>query len=278
MGYGLAARYEYQAELVLLQRLARDRPQDLGLLRDLAGAHRTLAGHAQRDGDYAAVQREQLAEVAVLRQLALADPATGDLLRAAMAAAATESAAADRSAGTEAGPAGEAVPPEPGQQCRDLADLADRALAVGDRNTAEVSYRALVGVRERLAAASPGQVQAQLNLADAHRRLSDCYAAGGRPGAAQTSCLAELAVRAALAAATPADGARQEILASGYGRLAGLAEAAGDLAAAQAAVQSEVIIRGWLAAAQLGDWQLGALAEAEARLAELAGPDGAADG
>jgi hypothetical protein len=74
--YGLAARYEYQAELVLLRRLAEDRPADAGLLRDLAGVHRSLAGWAERDGDRAAAQREQAAEVAVLRQLALADPAT----------------------------------------------------------------------------------------------------------------------------------------------------------------------------------------------------------
>jgi hypothetical protein len=53
MGYAVAVRHEYQAGLVLLQRLARDRPGDMGLLRDLAAAHRVLADRAQHDGDYA---------------------------------------------------------------------------------------------------------------------------------------------------------------------------------------------------------------------------------
>jgi hypothetical protein len=271
MGYALAARFEYQAELVVLQRLAQDHPQEPGVLRDLAAVHRVLAGRAERDGDYAAVQREQLAEVAVLRQLALADPVSGELLRTAMDGAAA------------AGPGGEPAtaepaPPDPEAQCRALTELADRALAAGDRDTAEVSLQALAGLRARLAAASPGQVQAQLDLADAHRRLSDCYAAGGKAEAAHRSGLAEVAVLGMLAAASPADADRQNVLARGYGRLASLAGAAGQPAAARAAARAEVIIRSWLAAAHPVSWRLDALAEAEARLAGLAGPEGTASG
>src|SRR5690242_10976162 len=148
LGYGLAARYEYQAEQVLLQRVAQDRPEDLGLLRDLAGVHRSLADRAERDGDHAAAQREQAAEVAVLRQLALADPATGELLRAAMDSAPAAESEPDGVDPASPQPGGSRpAPPDPEQQCRDLAELAARALAVGDRATAAASYLAVVALR-----------------------------------------------------------------------------------------------------------------------------------
>jgi tetratricopeptide (TPR) repeat protein len=102
--------------------------------------------------------------VTVLRQLALADPVTGELLRAALDSAGEAAPFSARSTSPQAGggwpgPSEPSEPSEPEQQCQDLGDLAERALAAGDRDTAAASYLALVGLRERLVAVTPGRAQ-----------------------------------------------------------------------------------------------------------------------
>jgi hypothetical protein len=163
---------EYQAALGLLRQLAEVVPVEQDLLRDLAAGHHREGNHAAVMGYGLAARYEYQADlVTVLRQLALADPVTGELLRAALDSAGEDGAAEDgageaapfsaRSTSPQAGGGwpGPSEPSEPEQQCQDLGDLAERALAAGDRDTAAASYLALVGLRERLVAVTPGRAQ-----------------------------------------------------------------------------------------------------------------------
>jgi hypothetical protein len=291
MGYAVAVRYEFRAELILLERLSQDLPEDLGLLRARADAHHELARRAQFDGDQEAVRREQQAEVALLRQLAMADPETGDLLREAMGGGDTEDPAgapgepglAADQPGPGPGPAGAGpgpvsgltgagpgeLPPDAEDRIRNLTGLADRARAVGDGETLRSSLQALVMLRERMAAARPGDMTARLDLAGAHRELGDCYAGFGQDDAAYESSQAEVAVLVLLAAAEPSDVDRLNALAGAYGLLADRARCAGYPVPARAAVQAEVLIRSWLVTFQPVSWRQQALDEAQRRLASL---------
>jgi hypothetical protein len=265
MGYAVAVRYEFRAELILLERLSRDRPGDQELLRARADAHHELARRAQFDGDQEAVRREQLAEVALLRQLALADPETGDLLREAMAGA---GGTGPGRAPVEAGPA-PAGASGAEDQVEILKALVERARAADDGVTARAGLQALVMLRERMIAARPGEMAAQLDLAEAHRELGDCYAGFGQDDAAYGSSQAEVAVLVLLAAADPSDVDRLNALASAYGVLADRALAAGYPVTARAAAQAEVLIRGWLVTFHPVSWRQEALDGAQRRLARL---------
>jgi hypothetical protein len=271
MGYAVAVRYEFRAELILLERLSQDLPEDLGLLRARADAHHELVRRAQFDGDQEAVRREQQAEVALLRQLALADPETGDLLREAEADEAGPGAAT----GPTTAPAlalagtGGAVPPGAEEQIETLKALVERARAADDGATARAGLQALVMLRERMAAARPGDMTARLDLAGAHRDLGDCYAGFGQDDAAYESSQAEVAVLVLLAAAEPSDVDRLNALAGAYGLLADRARCAGYPVPARAAVQAEVLIRSWLVTFQPVSWRQQALDEAQRRLASL---------
>jgi hypothetical protein len=289
MGYAVAVRYEFRAELILLERLSQDLPEDLGLLRARADAHHELARRAQFDGDQEAVRREQQAEVALLRQLAMADPETGDLLREAMGGDGAEGpAGAPEEPGLAAerpglGPAGAGpgpvsgltgtapgeLPPDAEDRIRNLTGLAERARAVGDGETLRASLQALVMLRERMAAARPGDTTARLDLAAAHRELGDCYAGFGQDDAAYESSQAEVAVLVLLAAAEPSGVDRLNALARAYGLLADRARRAGYPVPARAAVQAEVLIRSWLVTFQPVSWRQQALDEAQRRLASL---------
>lgn len=245
-------------------------------------AHRELGRWWQSDGNSEAARRQNLAEVAVLRQLAMADPETGDLLREAMGGGDTEDPAgapgepglaADQpgpgpvSGLTGAGP-GE-LPPDAEDRIRNLTGLADRARAVGDGETLRSSLQALVMLRERMAAARPGDMTARLDLAGAHRELGDCYAGFGQDDAAYESSQAGVAVLVLLAAAEPSDVDRLNALAGAYGLLADRARCAGYPVPARAAVQAEVLIRSWLVTFQPVSWRQQALDEAQRRLASL---------
>ncbi|HXS64804.1 MAG TPA: hypothetical protein VN767_18255 [Streptosporangiaceae bacterium] len=73
---------EYQAALGLLRQLAEVVPVEQDLLRDLAAGHHREGNHAAVMGYGLAARYEYQADlVTVLRQLALADPVTGELLR-----------------------------------------------------------------------------------------------------------------------------------------------------------------------------------------------------
>jgi hypothetical protein len=156
---------EYQAALGLLRQLAEVVPVEQDLLRDLAAGHHREGNHAAVMGYGLAARYEYQADlVTVLRQLALADPVTGELLRAALDSAGEAAPFSARSTSPQAGggwpgPSEPSEPSEPEQQCQDLGDLAERALAAGDRDTAAASYLALVGLRERLVAVTPGRAQ-----------------------------------------------------------------------------------------------------------------------
>jgi tetratricopeptide (TPR) repeat protein len=284
MGYAVAVRYEFRAELLLLERLSQDLPEDLGLLRARADAHHELARRAQFDGDQEAARREQQAEVALLRQLAMADPEIGDLLREAMGGDGTEGSAGALGepgpADAELGPFGGLTGTGPGElpadaedRIRNLTGLAERARAVGDGETLRSSLQALVMLRERMAAARPGDMTAQLDLAGAYRELGDCYAGFGQDDAAYESSQAGVAVLVLLAAAGPSDADRLNALAGAYGLLADRARSAGYPVPARAAVQAEVLIRSWLVTFQPVSWRQQALDEAQRRLASLPSAD-----
>jgi hypothetical protein len=300
---GVTARAGLQALILVRKRIVAARPGDAGALKDLAMAHRELARRWQSDGDSEAARREDLAEVAVLRQLALADPQTGDLLREALAGSGAAAAGPANAPGEpvpEAGRPGPGPGPAPGQgaspgqadagpwqvsgltgagpgelppdaedRARNLGGLAERARAVGDRETVRACLQALVMLRERMVAARPGQTAAQLDLAEAHRELGSCYAGFGQDDAAYESSQAEVAVLVLLAAADPSDAGRLNALASAYGGLADRAHAAEYLVAARAAAQAEVLIRGWLITFHPVSWRQEALDEAQHRLARL---------
>jgi hypothetical protein len=275
-----------------------ERPGDAGALKDLAMAHRELGRQWQSDGDSEAARRENLAEVAVLRQMALADPQTGDLLREALAGAGV---AGPAGAPGEAGPSdaerpepapgagpwqvsgltgtgpGE-LPPDAEDRARNLGGLAERARAVGDRETVRACLQALVMLRERMVAARPGEMTAQLDLAEAHRELGACYAGFGQDGAAYESSQAEVAVLVLLAAADPSDVDRLNVLASAYGVLADRALSAENPVTARAAAQAEVLIRGWLVTFHPVSWRQEALDEAQRRLARLPRADQSSGG
>jgi len=207
--------------------------------------------------------------VAVLRQLALADPQTGDLLREAMGGDGTEgSAGAPGEPGLAAGRPGRA-PADAEDRIRNLTGLAQRARVVGDGENLRTSLQALVMLRERMAADRPGEMEAQLDLAEAHRELGDCYFGFGQDSAAYQSSQAEVAVLVLLAAADPSDVDRLNALASAYGVLADRAHAAEYPVAARAAAQAEVLIRGWLVTFHPVSWRQEALDEAQRRLARL---------
>ena len=259
---GVTARAGLQALILMRERVVAARPGDAGALKDLAEAHRELGRQWASDGDSEAARREDLAEVAVLRQLALADPQTGDLLRKAMGGDGTEGLAGAPGEPGEPGraPAGPGpgpvsgltgtgpggLPPDAEDRIRDLTALAARARVVGDGENLRTSLQALVMIRERMAAGRPGEMAAQLDLAGAHRELGDCYFGFGQDGAAYQSSQAEVAVLVLLAAADPSDVDRLNALASAYGVLADRAHAADYPIAARAAAQAEVLIRGWL--------------------------------
>jgi hypothetical protein len=212
----------------------------------------------------------------------MADPETSDLLREAMGGGDTEDPAgapgepgpaADQpgpgpvSGLTWAGP-GE-LPPDAEDRIRNLTGLADRARAVGDGETLRSSLQALVMLRERMAAARPGDMTARLDLAGAHRELGDCYAGFGQDDAAYESSQAEVAVLVLLAAAEPSGVDRLNALAGAYGLLSDRARCAGYPVPARAAVQAEVLIRSWLVTFQPVSWRQQALDEAQRRLASL---------
>lgn len=277
---GVTARAGLQALILMRERVVAARPGDAGALQDLAQAHRELGRQWASDGDSEAARREDLAEVAVLRQLALADPQTGDLLRQAMGGDSTEgSSGAQGEPGrvppdagpvsglTWTGPGG--LPPDAEDRIRNLTGLAERARAVGDGENLRTSLQALVMLRERMAAGRPGEMEAQLDLAEAHRELGDCYAGFGQDDAAYQSSQAEAAVLVLLAAADPSDVDRLNALASAYGVLADRAHAAEYPVAARAAAQAEVLIRGWLVTFHPVSWRQEALDEAQRRLARL---------
>jgi hypothetical protein len=288
---GATARAGLQAMVLARKRIAAARPGDAGALQDLAMAHRELGRWWQSDGNSEAARRENLAEVAVLRQLAMADPATGDLLREAMggdgaegpAGAPEEPGLAAERPGPVPGPAGAGpgpvsgligagpgeLPPDAEDRIRNLTGLADRARAVGDGETLRSSLQALVMLQERMAAARPGDMTARLDLAGAHRELGDCYAGFGQDDAAYESSQAEVAVLVLLAAAEPSDVDRLNALAGAYGLLADRARCAGYPVPARAAVQAEVLIRSWLVTFQPVSWRQQALDEAQRRLASL---------
>jgi tetratricopeptide (TPR) repeat protein len=286
---GVTARAGLQALILMRERAVAARPGDAGALKDLAEAHRELGRQWASDGDSEAARREDLAEVAVLRQLALADPQTGDLLREAMGGDGTEgSAGAPGEPGLAAGRPGrapadagpravsglagtgpEGLPPDAEDRIRNLTGLAERARAVGDGENLRTSLQALVMLRERMAAGRPGEMAAQLDLAGVHRELGDCYAGSGQDDAAYRSSQAEVAVLALLAAADPSDVDRLNALASAYGVLSDRAHAAEYPVAARAAAQAEVLIRGWLVTFHPVSWRQEALDEAQRRLARL---------
>jgi hypothetical protein len=168
---------------------------------------------------------------------------------------------------TGAGP-GE-LPPDAEDRIRNLTGLAERARAVGDGETLRSSLQALVMLRERMAAARPGDMTARLDLAGAHRELGDCYAGFGQDDAAYESSQAEVAVLVLLAAAEPSGVDRLNALAGAYGLLADRARGAGYPVPARAAVQAEVLIRSWLVTFQPVSWRQQALDEAQRRLASL---------
>jgi len=279
---GVTARAGLQALILARKRIAAARPGDAGALQDLALAHRELGRWWQSNGSSEAARRENLAEVAVLRQLAMADPETGDLLREAMggddvtgsAGAPGEPGPAPAAAGpgpvsglTGTGP--QELPPDAEDRIRNLTGLAERARAVGDGETLRSSLQALVMLRERMAAARPGDMAAQLDLAGAHRELADCYAGSGQDDAAYESSRAGVAVLVLLAAAEPSDVDRLNALAGAYGLLADRARGAGYPVPARAAVQAEVLIRSWLVTFQPVSWRQQALDEAQRHLASL---------
>jgi len=274
---GATARAGLQALILARKRIAAARPGDAGALQDLALAHRELGRWWQSDGNSEAARRENLAEVAVLRQLAMADPETGDLLREAMA---------EGEADGPAGPPGEPVPVsgtarvDPGElpadaedRIRNLAGLAERARAVGDGETLRSSLQAVVLLRERMAASRPGDTTAQLDLAAAHRALGDFCAGSGQDDEAYESSQAEVAVLVLLAAAGPSDVDRLNALAGAYGLLADRARRAGHPVPARAAAQAEVLIRSWLVTFHPVSWRHQALDEAQRRLASLPATD-----
>ena len=270
---GATARAGLQALILARKRIAAARPGDAGALQDLAMAHRELGRWWQSEGSSEAARRENLAEVAVLRQLAMADPETGDLLREAMGGDGAEGPAdAPEEPGPVSGLTGTGpgeVPPDAEDRIRNLTGLAERARAAGDGETLRASLQALVMLRERMAAARPGDMAAQLGLADAHRELGDCYTGFGQHGAAYESSQAEVAVLVLLAAAEPSDAGRLNALAGAYGLLADRARGAGYPVPARAAVQAEVLIRSWLVTFQPVSWRQQALDEAQRRLASL---------
>ena len=286
---GATARAGLRALILLRKRIVAARPGDAGALQDLAMAHRELGWRWQTDGDQEAARAEHLAEVAVLRQLAMADPETGGLLREAMGGGGTEgpagapgelglgaarpgAAPADAGRWPISGLTGTAPaeqPPDPEDRIRNLAGLAERARAVGDGETLRASLQAVAMLRERMAAARPGDMTAQLELADAHREVGDCYARYGQDDAAYESSQAEVAVLVLLAAAEPSDVDRLNALAGAYGLLADRARGAGYPASARAAAQAEVLIRGWLVTFHPVSWRQQALDEAQRRLASL---------
>ena len=285
---GATARAGLQALILARKRIAAARPGDAGALQDLAMAHRELGRWWQSDGNREAARRENLAEVAVLRQLAMADPETGDLLREAMGGDGAEGPAgapeepglaaerpgppADAGPGPVSGLTGTGpgeLPPDAEDRIRNLTGLAERARAVGDGETLRTSLQALVMLRERMAAARPGDMTAQLDLAGAHRELGDCYAGFGQDDAAYESSQAEVAVLVLLAAAEPSGVDRLNALAGAYGLLADRARGAGYPVPARAAVQAEVLIRSWLVTFQPVSWRQQALDEAQRRLASL---------
>jgi hypothetical protein len=110
---------------------------------------------------------------------------------------------------------------------------------------------------------------AQLDLAEAHRELGNCYAGFGQADAACESSQAEVAVLVLLAAADPSDADRLNALASAYGLLADRAHAAEYPVAARAAARAEVLIRGWLVTFHPVSWRQEALDEAQRHLARL---------
>jgi hypothetical protein len=291
-GDGVTARAGLLALILARKRLVAERPGDAGALKDLAMAHRELGRQWQSDGDSEAARRENLAEVAVLRQLALADPQTGDLMREALAGAGApgEASLSDSEAPGPAPGAGPwqvsgltgtgpgELPPDAEDRARNLGGLAERARAVGDRETVRASLQALVMLRERMVAARPGEMTAQLVLAEAHRELGACYAGFGQDDAAYESSQAEVAVLVLLAAADPSDVDRLNALASAYGVLADRALAAENPVAARAAAQAEVLIRGWLVTFHPVSWRQEALDEAQRRLARLPRADQATGG
>ena len=270
---GATARAGLQALILARKRIAAARPGDAGALQDLAMAHRELGRWWQSDGNREAARRENLAEVAVLRQLAMADPETGDLLREAMGGDGAEGpAGAPEEPGPVSGLTGTGpgeVPPDAEDRIRNLTGLAERARAAGDGETLRASLQALVMLRERMAAARTGDMAAQLGLADAHRELGDCYAVSGQDDAAYESSQAEVAVLVLLAAAEPSGVDRLNALAGAYGLLADRARGAGYPVPARAAVQAEVLIRSWLVTFQPVSWRQQALDEAQRRLASL---------
>ena len=270
---GATARAGLQALILARKRIAAARPGDAGALQDLAMAHRELGRWWQSDGNREAARRENLAEVAVLRQLAMADPETGDLLREAMGGDGAEGPAdAPEEPGPVSGLTGTGpgeVPPDAEDRIRNLTGLAERARAVGDGETLRASLQALVMLRERMAADRPGEMEAQLDLAEAHRELGDCYFGFGQDGAAYQSSQMEVAVLVLLAAAEPSGVDRLNALAGAYGLLADRARGAGYPVPARAAVQAEVLIRSWLVTFQPVSWRQQALDEAQRRLASL---------
>jgi tetratricopeptide (TPR) repeat protein len=289
---GITARAGLQALILVRKRIVAERPGDAGAVKDLAIAHRELGRQWQSDGDSEAARRENLAEVAVLRQMALADPQTGDLLREALAGAGApgEAGPSDPAAPGPAPGAGPwqvsgltgtgpgELPPDAEDRARNLGGLAERARAVGDRETVRACLQALVMLRERMAAARPGEMTAQLVLAEAHRELGACYAGFGQDDAAYESSQAEVAVLVLLAAADPSDVDRLNALASAYGVLADRALAAENPVTARAAAQAEVLIRGWLVTFHPVSWRQEALEEAQRRLARLPRADQSSGG
>ena len=186
---GATARAGLQALILARKRIAAARPGDAGALQDLAMAHRELGRWWQSDGNREAARRENLAEVAVLRQLAMADPETGDLLREAMGGDGAEGpAGAPEEPGPVSGLTGTGpgeVPPDAEDRIRNLTGLAERARAAGDGETLRASLQALVMLRERMAAARPGDMAAQLGLAVSW--------ATATPGSASTARLTKAA-------------------------------------------------------------------------------------
>ncbi len=210
----------YQAELAIMERLAKSDPGNALWEHDLSVSYNTIGDVQVAQGDLAGALKSYQASLAIAERLAKSDPGNA------------------------------------GWQ-RDLAVSYERVgdvdKAQGDLAGALKSYQASLAIIERLAKSDPGNADWQRDLSVSYERVGDVQVAQGALPDALKSYQASLAIRERLAKSDPGNAEWQRDLSVSYGEIGDVQVAQGDLAGALKSYQASLAIFEHLAKSDPGN-------------------------
>ncbi|MFT5469847.1 MAG: tetratricopeptide (TPR) repeat protein [Verrucomicrobiales bacterium] len=187
----VAALEAYREYRTIMERQAREAPDNTGTQRDLSVSHEKIGDVLAEQGDLAGALESYRVSMVMAEQLAASDPSNATWQR-------DLSVSHYRIGGVLA--------------------------AQGERGEALESYRATIAIFEQLAASDPSNITSQRDLFVSHMKIGDVLAAQGERGEALKSFRAAMASAEQLAASDPSNAASRRDLAASYWKMADLAE------------------------------------------------------